>query len=208
MLYQSGDEGGEIFLNAPVTNTSISTGVTVDIYQNRLRFYETGGSVRGAYIDMTTLSAGVATNITPNAWLYVTRNTNQTIGGGSNWANTDIIFNNIVASNNIAYSIVTGLATLTAGTYRITSRLAWNAAAAYVYQFSCYDSTNTQLGPTTEQLPPTYGSNNSSDGTLDFIYTTAVSIQVKIRTTAGTTALSGEYVRGDLNTQFIIQKIG
>jgi len=207
MLAQSGDEGGEIFLNSPVTNTSISTGVTIDVYQNKLRFFESGGSARGAYIDITTQAAGVATNISPNAWLYVTRNTNQTIGGG-NWANTDIIFNNIVASNNIAYSIVTGLATLTAGTYRITSRLAWNAAAAYVYQFSCYDSSNTQLGPTTEQLPPTYVSNNSSDGTLDFIYTTAVSIQVKIRTTAGITAQAGEYVRGDLNTQFIIQKIG
>jgi hypothetical protein len=207
MLFQSGDEGGEIFLNSPVTNTSITTGVTIDIFQNRLRIFESGGSARGAYIDLTTQGAGVSTNISPNAWLYVTRNTNQTIGGGS-WANTDIIFNNVVTSSNIAYSIVTGLATLTPGTYRITSRVAWNAAAIYVYQISCYDSSNTQLGPTAEQLPPNSGSNNSSDGTLDFIYTTAASIQVKIRTTAGTTALSGEYVRGDLNTQFIIQKIG
>jgi len=43
---------------------------------------------------------------------------------------------------------------------------------------------------------------------LDMIYTTGTSIDVKIRTNGSTTALSGEYIRGDLNTQFIIQKIG
>jgi hypothetical protein len=43
VLYQSGDEGGEILLNKPVTNTTIAgTGVTVDIYQNKLRFFEQG----------------------------------------------------------------------------------------------------------------------------------------------------------------------
>jgi hypothetical protein len=113
-----------------------------------------------------------------------------------------------VTSSNIAYSIVTGLATLTAGTYRITARLAWSAAANYLLQFSLYDSANTQLGQTVEQIQPTSGSYNTSDGTFDTIYTTAASVQVKIRTTSTTSAQIGEYVRGDLNTQFIIQKIG
>jgi hypothetical protein len=204
--FQSGDEGGELFLNKPVTNTSINTGVTIDIYQNRLRFFESGGSARGAYIDLTTQTAGVSTNISPNAWLYVTRNTNQTIGSG-NWANRDVIFNNQVYSNNIAYNASTGLATLTAGTYRITARLAWSAAASYLIQFSLFDSANNQLGPTVEQIQPTSGSSNTSDATFDMIYDTASQIDVKIRTLSTTTALSGEFIRGDLNTQFIIQKI-
>jgi hypothetical protein len=59
----AGDEGGEIFLNKSVTNTTISGGVTVDIYQNKLRFFEQGGTARGAYIDITAASAGVATNL-------------------------------------------------------------------------------------------------------------------------------------------------
>ena len=205
--YQSGDEGGEMFLNKPVTNTSINTGVTIDIYQNRLRFFESGGSARGAYIDITTQGNSVATNISPNAWLYVTRNTNQTISSG-NWASQDIIFNNSVVSNNITYNTSTGRATLTAGTYRITARLAWSAGGTYLIQYSCYDSSNNQLGPTVEQIQPTSGSNNVSSGDLDFIYTTGATIDVKIRTNSSTSALSGEYIRGDLNTQFIIQKIG
>jgi hypothetical protein len=206
MNAQSGDEGGEIFLNKPVTNSSISTGVTIDIYQDRLRIFETGGSVRGAYIDLTTQSAGVATNISPNAWLYVTRNTSQTIGSGS-WANRDIIFNNQVYSNNIPYNTSTGLATLSPGTYRITARLAWSMAANYLIQFSLFDSSNNQIGQTVEQIQATSGGYNTSDPSLDMIYDTGSTVNVKIRTLSTTSALSGEYIRGDLNTQFIIHKL-
>lgn len=60
----SGDEGGEILLAKPQTNTTLSgTGVTIDVYQNRLRIFEQGGSARGAYIDLTAAGAGVATNL-------------------------------------------------------------------------------------------------------------------------------------------------
>ena len=59
-----GDEGGEILLGVPATNTSIAgTGVTIDVYQNRLRFFEQGGSARGFYLDITAGGAGVATNL-------------------------------------------------------------------------------------------------------------------------------------------------
>jgi hypothetical protein len=58
----SGDEGGEILLAKPQTNSTIAgTGVTIDIWQNRLRFFEQGGSARGAYIDITAQGAGVGT---------------------------------------------------------------------------------------------------------------------------------------------------
>jgi hypothetical protein len=59
-----GDEGGEIFLAKPATNTTIAgTGVTVDVWQNKLRFFEQGGDARGYYLDITGGSAGVGTNI-------------------------------------------------------------------------------------------------------------------------------------------------
>ena len=60
----SGDEGGELLLAKPATGSTISgTGVTIDVYQNKLRFFEQGGSARGAYLDITALGAGVATNL-------------------------------------------------------------------------------------------------------------------------------------------------
>jgi sorbitol-specific phosphotransferase system component IIA len=60
----SGDEGGEILLSKPQTNTTLSgTGITIDAWQNRLRFFEQGGSARGAYIDITACGAGASTNL-------------------------------------------------------------------------------------------------------------------------------------------------
>ena len=60
---KSGDEGGEIFLSNPVTNTTITNGVTIDIYQNRLRFFEQGGSANGYYLDIPSGGGGASTNI-------------------------------------------------------------------------------------------------------------------------------------------------
>jgi hypothetical protein len=63
IMGSSGDEGGEIFLNKAVTNTTLTTGVSIDVNQNRLRFFETGGSNRGAYIDLTSCSTSAGTNL-------------------------------------------------------------------------------------------------------------------------------------------------
>jgi hypothetical protein len=209
LLYQSGDEGGEMLISKPVTNTSISgTGVSIDVYQNKYRIFEQGGSARGGYIDITDLDTSVGVNLAPWRYLYVTRATsNQTIGSGT-WANIDIIFNNQVVAKGISYNTGSGVATLSPGVYRITAQLAWQAAAVYTIQFSCYDSSNNQLGPTVEMIQSTNTTNNISNGYLDFIYTATNTIGVKIKTTNTTNALTGEQIRSDLNTAMIIQQIG
>jgi hypothetical protein len=59
-----GDEGGEILLSKAITNTTLAgEGVTIDVWQNRLRFFEQGGNARGAYIDISSLANGVGTNL-------------------------------------------------------------------------------------------------------------------------------------------------
>jgi hypothetical protein len=59
-----GDEGGEILLGKPATNTTLAgTGVTIDVFQNRLRIFEQGGNARGASLDITSLENGVASTI-------------------------------------------------------------------------------------------------------------------------------------------------
>jgi hypothetical protein len=63
-LSQGGDEGGELFLDKPATNTSLSAGITIDVYQNKLRIFETGGTVRGVFIDIAnSAAAGVGTDL-------------------------------------------------------------------------------------------------------------------------------------------------
>lgn len=70
VLYQAGDEGGEILLSKPITNTTLTgSGITIDSYQNKIRFFEQGGAARGAYIDITACAAGVGTNLYSNSQL-------------------------------------------------------------------------------------------------------------------------------------------
>ena len=60
----TGDEGGEILLNKSVTNNSLTgSGITIDSFQNKIRFFEQGGAARGAYIDLTACAGGVGTNL-------------------------------------------------------------------------------------------------------------------------------------------------
>ena len=66
----TGDEGGEIRLAKAVTNTTLTTSITVDIYQNKFRIFETGGTNRGVYIDLSAAAAGVATNLLGGSMTY------------------------------------------------------------------------------------------------------------------------------------------
>jgi hypothetical protein len=77
----SGDEGGQIDLTKPATNTSITTGVTIDLNQNLLRFFETGGTNRGYYIDVTLGGANVGTNLVSGGSYTLPAATSTALGG-------------------------------------------------------------------------------------------------------------------------------
>jgi hypothetical protein len=85
----AGDEGGELFLNKAATNTTLEGGVTVDVWQNRLRFFEQGGTARGAYIDIAAADAGVGTNLNAGGLVFIT---STTVGSGSNVVNVENCF--------------------------------------------------------------------------------------------------------------------
>jgi len=208
-------EGGQLGLNA--AGGSYTSASFLDTWQDQfrvLRGSNAGSNAGLMYMNLQTGNTQFVGSVTasafnglPNDYLYATRSgSNQTVG--SSWANTDIVFNNVAVSKGISFNTSTGVASLTGGkVYRVTARLAWSAAATYLLQFSCYTSANTQIGPTIEIVQSTNGTNNISDGTLDFIYAPSGNTDIKIRTTSNTNALSGEQIRADLNTQFIIQQI-
>jgi hypothetical protein len=56
----SGNEGGEIQLATPQTNTSLTNKVIIDVFQNRLRFWEGGTDSKGVYVDLSKAPAGNA----------------------------------------------------------------------------------------------------------------------------------------------------
>jgi hypothetical protein len=81
-LSSQGDEGGEILLAKPQTNSTIAgTGVTIDVYQNKLRIFEQGGTARGVFIDLTAAAAGVGSNLLAGGGGGTTTNA-LTIGTG------------------------------------------------------------------------------------------------------------------------------
>jgi len=57
------NEGGQIDFSLPSAGSTLNGTVAIDIYQNRLRIFETAGTNRGAYIDLTAATAGVGSNL-------------------------------------------------------------------------------------------------------------------------------------------------
>jgi len=209
-------EGGQIALLA--ADGSYTSSSFLDNWQNQFRILRGPGATSNAglmYMDLQSGNTQFVGAVTasaysglPNSWLHALRSGNQTIGSGT-WASRDIIFND-VSSINFTYNSSTGVATLKAGkTYRITARLAWSAAGLYTLKFRIYNqTTSAYTGPTVELIQSPNGTYNVSDGTLEHMVAVGASdVDISIRTTADTNALTGEYIRGDLNTQLIIQQI-
>jgi len=71
----SGDEGGEVDL-AKSPNSSLSgSQVVIDQYIDRIRFFEAGGTTRGAYIDLSQAAAGVGTLLNNRVSAFVNAGT-------------------------------------------------------------------------------------------------------------------------------------
>lgn len=96
-----GDEGGQINLALANTNTTLSGSISLDIYQNRLRIFESSGNNRGAYLDIANLPNGVSNEILTSpsqsgqSGKFLTTNGTTTswveVSGGGGTAGADIM---------------------------------------------------------------------------------------------------------------------
>ena len=107
----SGDEGAEIdFTKAPNSTLSGSI-VVVDQWVDRIRFFEGGGTARGAYIDLKQAAAGVGTLLNNRVSAFVNAGTFVTM---------DNIKATVTTSSNRGLSLATVSGTATcfiSGTY-------------------------------------------------------------------------------------------
>ncbi len=80
-----GPEGGQLNLAASVTGNQLDGGsVTVDVYENRFRIFETGGGSRGINIDLAnTTFGGAGVNIDGNGLTDLWRSSVVSGSGGS-----------------------------------------------------------------------------------------------------------------------------
>jgi hypothetical protein len=155
-LTVGGDEGGEILLGKAVSNTTLNgTGVTIDVYQNRLRFFEQGGSARGFYLDISTGGGGASTNI---------------MSGGGGGGDDTVAFAAYAQANNASGNTVALQSQMTTTNTNITSvntftqaafDAANTAASNTIYLQSINNSQNTNIAATDTLATAAYGKANA-----------------------------------------------
>jgi hypothetical protein len=146
----SGDEGGEILLSKPVTNTTIAgTGITIDVFQNKLRFFEQGGSARGYYIDLTSGGNSASTNLASGASVPLTLtalSTGFSIAGGTT-SKTLTVSNTITLAGTDSSTLNIGTGgTLGTGAFATIANYAPLAGATFTGQIQSTLANSTTTG--------------------------------------------------------------
>jgi Major tropism determinant N-terminal domain len=106
-----GNEGAEIDFTKAANSTLSGSSVIVDQYVDRIRFFEGGGTARGAYIDLSQAAAGVGTLLNNRVSAFVNAGTFVTM---------DNIKATVTTSSNRGLSLATVSGTATcfiSGTY-------------------------------------------------------------------------------------------
>jgi hypothetical protein len=172
-----GSEGGEILLSKPLISSSLTgSGITVDSYQNQLRFFEQGGNARGAYLDITTLGNGVGTNLQKsNNYFYDAYLINaQTTAAGA-----DTTINNIslVTKANEAWSFEFTTVGQCSGTGGVRFTVIYSAVP--VSSSVSYWGNSTQVGNMTSATSVT---TTPAQSNTMWATATPIDVQANIRT--------------------------
>lgn len=148
----SGDEGGEILLNKPQTNTTINGGVTIDVYQNKLRIFEQNGNTRGVHLDFTELPSGVSGELLVKASGFVNAGVDVTLGNLKaripTSGNRSLQLSTISGTMNVYGSGVYSQNGVSGTTINASSPLTLTTTPAYLvpsYQFVTAGATDTWI---------------------------------------------------------------
>jgi hypothetical protein len=109
-----GQEGGELKWALPApANTVLSTGFTQDVFQNGMRFFETGGNTRGLYMDLGNAPNGTSTAVgyrdIPQV-LFTGNATIATTDAGKHYYSTLSTGNVLTIANNASQGFQVGAA--------------------------------------------------------------------------------------------------
>ena len=141
-----GAEGGEMQLAfAQTGNTLAGTAVVIDVYQDRLRIFESGGNSRGVFLDLAKAPSGVGGELLTKASGIVNRGVDVTLGN---------LKARIAATGNISLQLST-----VSGTYSIYGSGIYAQAGAVV------GATIDGSAPKTISTTPSYLVGSYSFGT-------------------------------------------
>ena len=129
-----GDEGGEIEFGVPQTNTTLSTRVVADVWQNRFRIFD--GNTKGVYIDLSKSPTGVGGELLTKASGIVNRGVDVTLGN---------LKARVAASGNASLQLST-----VSGTYSIYG------SGVHVFTSNLGSTTIDGAAPKTISTTPVY----------------------------------------------------
>jgi antitoxin component YwqK of YwqJK toxin-antitoxin module len=209
-----GSEGGEIQLAPAVTGNTLTGNIVIDIYQNKLRIFENGGTTRGVYIDLSAATGGVGTNLitTPGSTTLIGL-TDVTASAaasgdylkynGSKWVNQSGVVNtadtgtvtNTMLAGSIADSKLSTISTAGKVSNSATTATASNTASAIVARDSSGNFTAGTITATSIATASTYigttqialnrsSANQSLDGILSVTLPGSTSGTVQLIPTA------------------------
>jgi hypothetical protein len=109
-----GNEGAEVIWSLPSpANTVLSTSLVQDVYQNGMRFFESGGNSRGLYMDLGNVPNGSATAVGYRDIPQVAFTANTTIAttdAGRHYYSTLSTGNVLTIANNASQGFQVGAA--------------------------------------------------------------------------------------------------
>jgi hypothetical protein len=154
----AGDEGGQIDLAKAVTNTTLTTGVSIDVFQNKLRIFETGGTNRGFYLDISTGGNSVATNLASGGGTVTS--VGMTVPTGLSISGSPI-----TGSGTLALSLTTGYVIPTT-----TEETNWNTAYGWGNHASAGYLTTSSAASTYQPLNTNLTSISGVTNTTGYLY--------------------------------------
>jgi hypothetical protein len=168
----TGDEGGEIQLAKP-PNSTLSGGIFLDTYQNRLRIFEDGGDYKGVHIDLSKAPDGISGELMwkksgfVNAGTFLTMdNLKVTVTtGGSRGLSIGAVSTNFTAnvSGWHGYTGGGGGASANNVSYTTTasgSAFGWGfAAEGDGAQYNIFDKTNSRIYRVTLMIGASFNNN-------------------------------------------------
>jgi hypothetical protein len=125
----SGNEGGEIDFGKAGNSTLSGNTVVLDQYVDRIRFFEAGGTTRGAYIDLSQAAAGVGTLLNNrvsgivNAGVFITMDnlTATVTTSGNRGLSLATVSGTVAGFVSSSYSTVVGAPGGAAGSISLTT---------------------------------------------------------------------------------------
>jgi hypothetical protein len=120
-----GNEGAELFWALPApANTVLSTSLVQDVFQNGMRFFESGGNTRGLYMDLGNAPNGSATAVGYRDIPQVSFSANATIAAtdaGRHYYSVSASNLSLTIANNtsVAWPVGTAITIVNAGTASI-----------------------------------------------------------------------------------------